>query len=136
MSCHFSQTSDFDWLAPLSKSLILFHFSSSDDYKEETEEVKVTTKGSSMHQHHQLNCGGGFGYWRERGAVVKAFIALTLFIHVVTCGWILISISNPESWLFTKGLITEIDLDYGPQNWEGENGFDGYLLNEFGENQT
>ena len=68
--------------------------------------------------------------------IVKAFIALTLFIHVVTCGWILISISNPESWLFTKGLITEIDLDYGPQNWEGENGFDGYLLNEFGESQT
>ena len=94
------------------------------------DQIKMLTKVLiKRFQHHQVRIV-------NLTTIVKAFIALTLFIHVVTCGWILISISNPESWLFTKGLITEIDLDYGPQTWEGENGFDGYLLNEFGENQT
>ena len=66
--------------------------------------------------------------------IVKAAIALTLFIHVITCGWILISISNPGSWLFTKNLIIEVNLDYEEKVWFGSDGFNDYLINEFGPN--
>ena len=64
--------------------------------------------------------------------IIKAVIALTLFIHVITCGWILISLSNPQSWIYTKSLIPEIDLQYNESEITDQQAFNEYLTQEFG----
>ena len=59
-------------------------------------------------QHHQLTIV-------NLTTILKAAIALTLLLHGVTCGWILISLTNPQSWLFTKHELTsgiQLGLEY------------------------
>ena len=65
--------------------------------------------------------------------IIKAIIALTLFIHVITCGWILLSITNSTSWIFTQ------DLLHIPQMpdaffWGGNGDYNDYLNDVFGAN--
>ena len=38
--------------------------------------------------------------------IIKAAIALFLFIHVSSCLWILLAMNNPDSWLFTAPELT------------------------------
>ena len=67
--------------------------------------------------------------------ILKATIALMLFIHVITCGWIIISVSNPTSWIYTMDILHIQQMPVVFENWAGEGGFNEYLNEIFGPSQ-
>ena len=67
--------------------------------------------------------------------ILKATIALMLFIHVITCGWIIISVSNPTSWIYTMDILHIQQMPVAFENWAGEGGFNEYLNEIFGPSQ-
>ena len=74
-------------------------------------------------QHHQLTIV-------NLTTVLRAAIALGLLLHGVTCGWILISLTNPKSWLFTKHELTS-GIHMGLEYEYDDTPFDADLHEEY-----